>query len=71
MRLASERISKNEDASYDDAPSTSGRQMSEISLHKSSFNCQDMVPFECLTMVYVQITYSISVWKNVFVLSSS
>ncbi|XP_042472968.1 guanine nucleotide exchange factor SPIKE 1-like isoform X2 [Zingiber officinale] len=47
MRLASERISKNEDASYDDVPSTSGRQMSEISLHKSSFNCQDMHFGEC------------------------
>ncbi|KAG6516456.1 hypothetical protein ZIOFF_026921 [Zingiber officinale] len=42
MHLASERLPKNDNVTCDDVPSTSGRQMSEVSLHKSSFNCQDM-----------------------------
>ncbi|XP_042385230.1 guanine nucleotide exchange factor SPIKE 1-like [Zingiber officinale] len=42
MHLASERLPKNDNVTYDDVPSTSGRQMSEVSLHKPSFNCQDM-----------------------------
>ncbi|URE46978.1 Dedicator of cytokinesis [Musa troglodytarum] len=42
IRLASARLSKTEDATDDDVPSTSGRQLPETGLYKSSSKTQDM-----------------------------